>query len=563
MSSRMKALRTRRYKVKQTAKLKLVLQSVHGDSFEVLPIDVSLKGISVSMHDIDLEKRSIAEDQILPAAKLVWSDVEHSLGRVVVKSIRPRGEGQKLLGLMLIDGIVPIEGKFALNLDINISDGADPNDYELGPEDVNLGDFLGKGGGTYDLFTKARRYDIFHEAWKKTPRWGYYIPRLPSKGTRVRLGVSRPNKRDDFIIMASNDYLGISSRPEVVEAAKFALDKYGFGSTGSAVTVGQTEEHDRLEEKLSRTFRTEASLLFNSGYSANIGIISAMIGPEDLVVADILSHASIYDGMQMSPGIKRFFKHNDLVHLERILERSRHEAGGGLIVVEGVFSMDGDSAPLSGIKKLAQKYGCRILIDEAHSFGVLGRNGLGLAEEDGLLGGMDITMGTFSKICGGIGGFVCSSREVVNWMRIAARSAFFSVSIPPSTAAAMNAALDIFLSEPELLGRLRHNIDHFCGGLRELGFQIPQDHRSAIVPVVVGDENKMAEMYKILFNSGVYTIPVIYPAVSRNNCRFRFTVSAAHHTSDLDYALLVLKRAMEAVGLKVDPNQKAVDAEAS
>jgi glycine C-acetyltransferase len=253
--------------------------------------------------------------------------------------------------------------------------------------------------------------------------------------------------------------------------------------------------------------------------------------------------------MQQSQGVKRFHKHNDIEHLEKVLKRTRGDCEGSLIIVEGIFSMDGDVAPLKDIFNLARKYDSRIFLDDAHSFGVLGKNGLGLGEEANLLGSVDLTMGTFSKICGTIGGFVCGPREVIDWLSVAARSVFFSVALPPSTVAATQRSLEIFQNDPNLLNRLKSNIDFFVTGLRSMGFYFPPDHRSAIVPLIIGDEAKLGKMYKMLYDAGVYTIPVVYPAVSKNSCRFRLTVSALHTTSDLDYVLLVIKRCIEALDI--------------
>jgi glycine C-acetyltransferase len=466
----------------------------------------------------------------------------------VVKFVHSGAE-KITLGVMFIDAYAPLDGVLSKYIAVNFDNPPIMNDLELDSEDASLADFLGRKDLSKDIFNRAKKYHYYHTSLKKNERWGYWIPREPSKGVRVKLQNKRSNGRDDFILMSSNDYLGLSSHPEVVEAAKSALDKYGFGATGSPVTCGQTEEHEKLQETLGRIFRTESCILFNSGYSANLGSISALVGPNDLVIADILAHASITDGMQQSQGVKRFHKHNDIEHLEKVLKRTRGDCEGSLIIVEGIFSMDGDVAPLKDIFNLARKYDSRIFLDDAHSFGVLGKNGLGLGEEANLLGSVDLTMGTFSKICGTIGGFVCGPREVIDWLSVAARSVFFSVALPPSTVAATQRSLEIFQNDPNLLNRLKSNIDFFVTGLRSMGFYFPPDHRSAIVPLIIGDEAKLGKMYKMLYDAGVYTIPVVYPAVSKNSCRFRLTVSALHTTSDLDYVLLVIKRCIEALDI--------------
>ncbi|MES2768840.1 MAG: aminotransferase class I/II-fold pyridoxal phosphate-dependent enzyme [Bdellovibrionota bacterium] len=542
-----KVLRRTRYQIKDKQELNIHLTSLSGERILGKVREVSSTGLSFELQ-VASEELPVLKDQVLSEGKLVWEANEWAFGRSVVKFVH-KSESKVTLGIMFIDSHAPIEGPLSKCFKMNLEGNMAKSELEYSSDNSSLADFLGKDDGSVDIFNKAKKYHFYHNSLQKSVRWGYWIPREPSKGIRVTLTKKRSDGRNDFIVMSSNDYLGLSARPEVVEATKIALDKYGFGATGSPITCGQTEEHERLQETLSRMFRTEATTLFNSGYAANIGLISSLVGPNDLVIADILSHASIYDGMQLSQGVKRFFKHNDMDHLEKVLSRTRYESNGCLIVAEGVFSMDGDAAPLNDIVSLAKKYDARVMIDEAHSFGVLGKNGLGLSEESNLLGGIDLTMGTFSKICGTIGGFACGSKELIDWLNVSARSVFFSVALPPSTVAATNKSLELFQSEPQLLGKLRSNIEFFTSGLRKMGFDIPKDHKTAIVPVVIGDEEKLGKMYKILYDSGIYTIPVVYPAVSKNTCRFRFTVSAQHSLSDLDYALLVIKRAMEKVGL--------------
>jgi 8-amino-7-oxononanoate synthase len=550
----MKHARRKRFKVKSDVKVSITIRTLDGEVVKGDVCDLSQTGvlfeIAKGTQDIPFK-----DGQILPEGKITWDTHEWAFGRGVLKFLRDGGE-RLSIGMMFIDNLAPLDGKLSKVLESSFDPNMRERDLNISEGDVSLGDFLAVDIGSNDIFAKAKRYQNYVISMEKSERFGYWITRKPSKGARVQLAKSRPDGRNDFLVFASNDYLGLASHPEVIDAAKTALDRYGFGSTGSSVTTGQTEEHEALEELLSRTLRTESALLFNSGYAANTGIIAGLVGPSDLVIADILSHASIMDGMQMSQGVKRFFKHGDAHHLKRVLERSRAEASGCLIVVEGVFSMDGDSAPLEEILDIARKYDARIMIDEAHSFGVLGKHGLGLAEEAGLMGGIDLTMGTFSKICGAIGGFAAGSREIVDWLKVSARSTFFSVSIPPSTAAAARKGLELFLSRPELLTRLRENINHFAHGLREMGFNLPLNHRTPILPAIVGDEVKLGKIYKMLIDEGVYTIPVVFPAVSRNTCRFRFTVTANHSLSDLDYALIVLKRALEKVGFDASSSHR-------
>jgi glycine C-acetyltransferase len=248
--------------------------------------------------------------------------------------------------------------------------------------------------------------------------------------------------------------------------------------------------------------------------------------------------------MQMSKATSRYFKHNDIEHLEQILKKERLNFNGCLLITEGVFSMDGDTAKLDEIYRLARKYNCRLMVDQAHCFGVLGPNGLGICEKHNLLAETDIIMGTFSKICGAIGGFATGSVELIEWLRYFSRSQMFSVSLPPSTCAAVITSIDIFTLNKNLINKLHENIKHFLDGLRNLGFQYSANHESAVVPLFVGDEIKLGEMYQSLLEDGVICVPVVYPAVGRTNCRFRFTIMATHTRSDLDYVVSSIEKAM-------------------
>jgi glycine C-acetyltransferase len=270
------------------------------------------------------------------------------------------------------------------------------------------------------------------------------------------------------------------------------------------------------------------------------------------VLFDKLSHASIQDGLRMATasGAKCIpFGHNDMNHLEQLLKENRQSHSGCLLVTEGVFSMDGDIANLGPFVELAHRFNARTYLDVAHDFGVIGTHGLGAAELHGVLNDIDIIMGTFSKIGGGIGGFCVGSEGTIEYLRWMARSFMFSVSIPPSTAAAMHQAIQIFRNEPHLLAKLQENIAYFVGELIKIGVPFSQDHQSSICPVIIGDEEKLSQMTAFLMQNGIYVTPIVFPAVSKEQSRFRFTISAAHSRTDLDYAVLVLKLAIKEFGL--------------
>ncbi len=431
------------------------------------------------------------------------------------------------------------------------SDGQSPYEFELAHGKFTLADFYGYSGSD-DILEKTRLLARMQSEWKQKHSYQYERYRLPSLGKRVRLDRLRPDGRDDYIAFGSNDYLGFASHPEVIKAAQSALAVYGMGSTGSPVSTGLSQEHRMLNEMLARMFHKPSSLLFNSGYAANLGILGALCREKDLVLYDRIVHASIQDALVFASANGATclpFRHNDADSLESLLLEHRDHHRGCLVVTEGIFSMDGHIANLEKMVPLVKKHHARLFLDVAHDFGVIGENGLGAAEMYGVLKDVDIIMGTFSKIAGAIGGFVVSSEEVVEYLRVMSRPHIFTVSIPPSTAAAVNKALSLFWEDKSYLLKLKQNIRYFVRGLRSLGLPIDADHQSTICPVIIGDEAKLDIMTKILYDHGVSPTPVVYPVVSRDRCRFRFTVTALHDQSDLDYALVVLRMALLEVGL--------------
>lgn len=541
------AIRLRRFRFKEDVNVRVVFETAMGDRYDLSVKNCSMTGVGASAEAAFIDQ-AIQVGSIIPTAKLTISGQEFSLGRLGVRSMT-KTDTEVLIGLSCMDTKVPLDGALAKYLDHNIQSNKTPYDFELSPDKFTAASFLESAYSSNDVFTRAKQFSIFLAELENHPKFAFHNVRLPSKGTRVRLDRERKGRRDDYIIFGSNDYYGLSSHPRVEEAAKKAIDDYGIGATGSPVTTGITELHEQLCEKLAKMFGKEKAVLFNSGYTANVGIINSLTTPADLVLADILSHASIQDGLRMCPAKTRLFKHNSAEHLETLLKNHRDEHAGALIIAEGIFSMDGDIAPVDKMVKLAEKYSARLMVDEAHSFGLIGKKGLGAAEHHGVLNKVDIIMGTFSKTAGSIGGFACGSKEVIDWMYYFARSHMFSVSLPPMVVAATLEALTIFEEQPQLRSQLAHNIEQFAAGARELGFDIPMDHKSSIVPIIVGDEKKLGDMNQILIDSGIFVVPIMYPAVSRKEARFRFTIMATHTTADIDFTLSVLERAVERVGL--------------
>jgi 8-amino-7-oxononanoate synthase len=548
MSSLDSKIRAKRFNLKQGKSLNLVIDYINGDKVTLQVLDCSMNGLRCRTSYNFPEGEKLSAGSIVSASKLVWDDVEVSLGRLVFRRIFQVDEKISEVAFSTVDMRVPVTGNLSKLLDVDFSDLDTAHEFELNHEHFNLSHFIENEYVNSDLFDRLRKFDIFRTRWEKSNKYGYKNVRVSSKGERVELARPRKKERRDYIVMGSNDYLGLGAHSEVIKAAQNALDVYGFGSTGSPVTTGTCDLHLALCEQIAKIHRKEAALLFNSGYAANVGIINAVTSENDLIIADMLCHASIQDAMQMSKATSRFFKHNDMSHLEHLLQKERKDFNGCLIITEGVFSMDGDVAKLDSIYYLARKYNCRIMVDQAHCFGVVGPNGLGVCDKFNLLRETDIIMGTFSKVCGGIGGFVTGSVELIEWIRTFSRAHVFSVSLPPSNVAAVSKALDIFTSNKELLTKLKSNISYFVENLNHLGFNIDQNHESAVIPVVIGNEAKLGAMYQSLLDDGILTIPIVYPAVSRKNCRFRFTVMATHSKSDLDYATACIEKAM----LKVD-----------
>lgn len=538
-------IREKRYRPNPTSDLALIVETPMGARLSARIDNISASGMAVTFDAP--EAAELVNDDIIPSAKLQWKQgsQEAPLGRLNVIRTSALEAGATKVALSLIDGIAPLTGALAFELDNGQRDGVDGRALEIDPDLFTLADLAQTNPEDIDLFSRFRAASTYRQVWLKKPIYLFETYRVASKGTRVKLQLNRKTQRPTHVMMASNDYLGLGTHPEVIEAAKKALDDYGFGATGSMVLSGRTALHEELREFIARLFKKDSAILFPSGYQANVGAISAVIRPGDFVVADHLSHASIHDALQMCKGTVRFFRHNDVNHLRRLLQENRESHRGCLIVTESVFSMDGDTAALPEIIDLAAEFQARTYVDEAHAFGVLGEKGLGQWETLSNGQTVDLIMGNLSKVCGSVGGFIAGDQEVVDWMHFFARSQIFSTAMPPCVAAAALKALQLFTTRPEMIASHRSNIKYFVDGMRALGAPLDRDHATPIVPVIVGDEQKLGTMTKVLLDGGIYVTPVIYPAVSRNRCRFRFTVMGTHTTSDLDLALSLFEKAMK------------------
>ncbi len=346
---------------------------------------------------------------------------------------------------------------------------------------------------------------------------------------------------------ASYSYLGLIRHPRIDEAARKALDQYGSGTHGVRSLAGTLGIHTELEETIADFKHTQAAITYSSGYATNLTVVSTLMGRGDYVLSDKLNHASIVDGCLMSGAEFRRFKHNDMQDLENRL-KNLPEGASRLVIADSVFSMDGDIINLPGIVELCRKYKAWLMIDEAHSVGVLGETGRGIEEHFGLDNVIDIKMGTLSKTIPSVGGYVAASREVITYLRHASRAYIFSAALPPAQAAAANEAFKVILDEPWRIGKLNANTRQFIGGLKSAGFDTMLTE-TAIVPIVCGSDEKAFEMTREGQHHDVFVLPVVSPAVPEGLARLRATVTAAHEADEIDRAMDVIITAGKKLGV--------------
>jgi glycine C-acetyltransferase len=407
----------------------------------------------------------------------------------------------------------------------------------------------------YATFFSASGEDAFDilapfEEWYRAVRpRGYYQYELPihsAPGTRVDVEDTKAGVvRKGLINFASYNYLGLSYRPEVKQAIKDAVDLYGAGSSGSPILSGNTALLKGLAEDVARFKGKEAAIIFPTGYSANVGCIAGLMRAGDLVVADQFAHASIVDGMILSKAQSRFFRHNRPDELEKKL---RDFDGKKLVIVEGVYSMDGDLTPLPEIVEVAQAYGARVLIDEAHSTFLFGENGRGVAEHFGLDDEVDIHLGTFSKSLGGQGGFVAGSRALVDYLTGFARSRFFSCALAPTVVAGLRKALELVENEPELRRRLWDNVEFMQARLRDAGVDVGESE-SQVIPIMVRNDTQIFGLGEQLLHEGVFINPVKYPAVGKHKSRFRMSISSSHSREEMEEGADIIVRVLKRNGI--------------
>ncbi|MBI4411721.1 MAG: pyridoxal phosphate-dependent aminotransferase family protein [Deltaproteobacteria bacterium] len=388
-----------------------------------------------------------------------------------------------------------------------------------------------KGGK--DVFSKA--HDLVEaDMARQMGIYPYYLPIDRNEGPVAIIDGK------EVIMLGSNNYLGLTIHPEVREAAVQAIRDYGTSMTGSRLLNGTSKLHQELEGDLAEFFGKEASLVFTTGYQANLGVISALINEGAALVMDKGDHASIYDAARLSKGEARGYKHNDLADLSQVLESINSETGK-LVIVDGVFSMEGDVVDLPGVERVVHKAGARLAVDDAHGVGILGPGGRGTAHHFGLQDKIDLMIGTFSKTLASIGGFVAGEAKVVDFIRHFGRSILFSASLPPASTAAAKKALEILKREPERVERVNQNGRYMRENLKSLGFDIGVSE-TPIVPIVVGDEILALTIWRELLDNGIYVNAVLYPAVQRDRALLRTSYTSEHTREHLDLALEIFAK---------------------
>jgi len=391
-----------------------------------------------------------------------------------------------------------------------------------------------------DVFDKCMSFTRAEEA-QAADLYPYFIPIQEARGNRIKV------KGRSMIMVGSNNYLGLIDHPKVMKAAKDAIDRYGVATCGSRFLTGTIDLHEELEVRLAKFMKKEAALTFSTGYQTNLGIISTIAGKGDAIIIDRMDHASIIDACRLSFATVYKFKHNDMADLERILSDLGEDVGK-IIVVDGVFSMEGDLSDLASVVTLARKYGSRVMIDDAHGIGVMGRNGRGTAEHFGVEADVDLVMGTFSKSFASLGGFVAGDAKVVAFIKHAARSLIFSAAATPAAVATVLATLDIIENEPERRERLWQVTTKMRTGFQAMGYNTGAS-QTPIIPIMIGDDEKGFMLWKLLRDEAIFTTPIIYPAVPVGQALIRTSYSASHTEEELDAVLNAFRKCGKMLGV--------------
>ncbi len=395
-----------------------------------------------------------------------------------------------------------------------------------------------------DIFEKCRHFTIAKQLME-SGIYPYFKELESEQAPEITI------KGKKFIMFGSNNYLGLANDPRMKTAAIDAVKNFGTGVAGSRFLNGNTVLHMELERKLAAFKGREAALIYATGYQMNLGVISALVGKNDFAIVDKLDHASILDGCRLSHGEIRRYKHNNMADLEKVLKEigPRH---GKLVIVDGVFSMEGDIAPVPEISRLCKKYGARLMVDDAHATGVMGKYGHGTSEHFGLSHKeVDIVVGTCSKSLASVGGFAMGDKDIIHYIQHLSRSMIFSAALPPSSVAAISRALDIIEEEPERIKKLWDNSRYLMKRFKEMGLNTGET-RTPIIPVIIGDNEKTFMLWRMLYDNGLFTNPVVSPAVPPKRSLIRVVATATHTREQLDRALNIFETCIKKI-LKKKP----------
>jgi 8-amino-7-oxononanoate synthase len=391
-----------------------------------------------------------------------------------------------------------------------------------------------------NIFDKCYNFTRAEEV-QEMGMYPYFTPIQEVMGNKVKVDGK------EMIMVGSNNYLGLINHPRVMKAAQDAVDRYGVATCGSRFLNGTLDIHTELEDRLAKFMKKEAALAFSTGFQTNQGIISTLISRADAVITDRMVHASIIDACRLSYGEVHKFKHNDMADLERVISSLNNDIGK-LIVVDGVFSMEGDLANLPGIVEIAKKNNTKVMVDDAHGIGVMGKNGRGTVEHFGVEDDVDLIMGTFSKSFASLGGFVAGEKKVISYIKHFARSLIFSASITPASVATVLATLDIVENEPERRERLWQITEKMKSGFQGMGYNTGPTE-TPIVPVIIGNDEMAFMLWKLLREAGIFTNPVIYPAVPKDQSLIRTSYSATHSDEELDTVLASFEKCGKQLGI--------------
>jgi glycine C-acetyltransferase len=381
------------------------------------------------------------------------------------------------------------------------------------------------------------------EGMKDGDRYFYLQPTSGITNHRVTMADGR-----DMVMLASYSYLGLIGHPRISAAAKAAVDAYGSGAGGVRLLTGTTDLHERLEARIARFAKREDACVYSSGYVTNVAIVTGLTGPGDLILMDKLDHASIVDGALLSGAKWKTYRHNDMAHLEKLLSEAAGEYATILVIADSVFSMDGDIMDLPTTRRLCDRYGARLMVDEAHSIGALGATGHGVEEHFGMHGSIDIKMGTLSKSVPSVGGYCAGDRVLVDYLRHYSRPFIFSAALPPASTAAALEAFDVIEDEPWRVAKLHEQSAKYAAGLQAQGWDTMRSS-TCVVPVMVGDEAKTMDLTRMLFDRGIFVCPIVHPAVPRGTDRLRTCLMATHTDEDIAQALDAFRDSGRALGL--------------